>query len=134
MKRVLKQPAFWVTFFCLVFAVCTAVGSSLLNPGIAALDKFEKGMNKGKTATVVSCFTPDVQAEMKALGELGDSLFDIVDAGKLNILYGDVIKDEEGVSGVQAFLIYNQDGQCVEADYEEIDLEEVGGKVYLSAY
>ena len=71
---------------------------------------------------------------MKALGELGDSLFDITDAGKLNILYGDVIKDEEGVSGVQAFLIYNQDGQCTEADYEEIDLEEVGGKVYLSAY
>lgn len=134
MKRILKQPAFWATLFCLVFAVCIAVGSSLMNPRISALDKFEKGMNKGKPATVVSCFAPDIQAEVKALGELGNSMFDILDAGKLNILYGEVIGDEDGVSGVQAFLIYNQDGQCSEADYDEIDLQEVDGKIYLSAY
>lgn len=137
MKRVTKEPCFWIALVSFIIVIIIAVVSSAQSPGIAVLNKLEKGINKRKPDMVIACFKPEVQAELKVLGALSDDLFDLFDfsdAGEINILYGDIVTDEHDELSVQTIVLINNDGICSEAAYEVIDMEEVDGKRYLSVY
>lgn len=133
MKQVLKQPWLWIACCSFVIAIVIAIASSAFQPNVPALTALEKGINRQDLKTVLKAFTPEAQQELTLFGGLNLDFFGSDEfAGKANIIYGEPVKDEDGDVSVQAFLIYNLDGQCIEAEHVEFDLEEIDGKLYLT--
>lgn len=139
MKNILKRPSFWIALVCFGAAIALAVVSSIQKPGIPAIDRLERGMNKHDMKSIIPCFAPELQDAMRTQLSLYDGmdmdLFgDLLEDGSVNLLYGDAVMDEEGRGSVPVFLVYMKDGVCEEVDLEDMDLEEVDGKLYLVAY
>lgn len=133
MKQVLKQPWLWIACCSFVVAIAIAVISSASQPNVPALASLEKGINKQDLKTMLKAFTPEAQQELTLFGGLRLDFFSSDEyAGRANIIYGEPIEDEDGDVSVQAFLLYNLDGQCIEAEHVEFDLEEIDGKLYLT--
>lgn len=133
MKQVLKQPWLWIACCSFVIAIAIAVISSVSQPNVPALTALEKGINKQDLKTILKAFTPEAQQELTLFGGLNLDFFNSDDiTGKANIIYGEPVTDEDGDVSVQAFLLYNVGGQCIEAEHAEFDLEEIDGKLYLT--
>lgn len=133
MKQVLKQPWLWIACCSFVIAIVIAIISSVSQPNVPALAALEKGINKQDLKTMLKAFTPEAQQELTLFGGLNLDFFGSDEyAGRANIIYGEPVKDEDSDVSVQAFLLYNLDGQCIEAEHVEFDLEEIDGKLYLT--
>ena len=72
MKKVLKQPLFWLSFICFAAAIAIAVIGNVAHPRMSILAKLENGINSKSAEKVVSCMTPEAQAMVQALGCSGD--------------------------------------------------------------
>lgn len=135
MKDIVKRPQFWIAMGSLLLAVSLAVVSSIVRPGISVLDKFEHGINKLDTKEIISCFPPDVQAEITRndIDSL-NAFAEIQSDNKINIIYEDAAAGDGGGLSVSAFIIQNQGNQCVSVECQVIDLESIDGKLYLPVY
>ncbi len=136
MKQVLRQPLFWISCCFFLAAAALSVISGVSQPDIPAMSKMEKGINRQDLKTMLRAFAPSVQEELALAAslEIGDLFPEEFRSAEVNVIYGEPVTDESGETTVQAFMILNRDGTCVEADCEEIMLEEVDGKLYLSAF
>lgn len=133
MKQVLKQLWLWIACCSFVIAIAIAIISSVSQPNVPALTALEKGINKQDIKTMLKAFTPEAQQELTLFGGLSLDFFSADKfEGKANIIYGEPIKDEDGDALVHAFLLYNLEGQCIEVEHVEFDLEEIDGKLYLT--
>lgn len=136
MKNILKQFSFWIALVCFGAAIALAVVSSIRNPGIPAIDRLERGMNKHDIKSIIPCFSPEVQEVLRAELSLYDSMDmdmfgELLEDHSVNLIYGETITDQEGDSTVPVFMVYMKDGICEDADLDDIDLVEVDGKLYL---
>lgn len=135
MKNVVKQPFFLIACASFLLAICIAVISGISQPKVPVLEKLEKGMNKRKLETVLSCFPPEERALYSGLAALGGSFEDLFgDAEKVNIIYSEPVEDENGNISVIAAVLDFQDGMCVDAEVEKMELVESDGELYLSGF
>lgn len=133
MKNSVKRPQFWLAVVSLLSALCLAVVSSIVYPRISVLDKLKKGINKHDTSAMVSCFLPDVQAELTRNGiDVLNTFEKVRNDNQINIIYGEAVADDNGNSSVPAFIIYNQGKQCTGVECQVFSLESIDGKLYMS--
>lgn len=131
----MKQPFFWIAVSSFVIAIAIAVISSITQPELSVLKNMEKGYNKADIQAIVSCYPPEIQAEMQVLlttfGGVTD-YFDLENGEKINILSGPVITDADGDKSVHVFVISDINNVFSDLESTTLDLVEVDGKIYLA--
>ncbi len=135
MKKIWKQPFFYIACISFLLAICVGVVSSVSQPKVSVLEKWEKGVNKGSQKILISCFPPEQQALLTGMAALGAGLEDMTgDMGKVTLIYSQPVEDEDGNMTVVVAALEYRDGQCVDLDVEHMELTEVNGKLYLSDF
>lgn len=139
--KLIKQPFFFVGIGSVLFAIVIAVVSSLLNPSVAVLNKFEKALNKGDEKLMAKCFSPSVDKELLGLDSMVsdmDSMLSMMGMkGKITyeILAGEPVEetDEDGVvtKKVPTVMVMKVAGEVVNVTAEDMELFTESGKDYF---
>lgn len=137
MKKVLKQPLFWLSFICFAAAIAIAVIGNAAHPGMSILAKLENGINSKSAEKVVSCMTPEAQAMVQALGGLDalgtEELFGSMN-GKIHIVTGAVEEADDAITVTGYIIGYGTDGSYLDTESQEFDIVVIDGKQYLQDY
>ena len=139
--KLFKQRFFYVGVFSLLCAIAIAIVSSMLNPSVAVINKFEKAMNKGDVKLMEKCFSPSVDKDMLGLDYLAtgmQSMASMLGAKgkvKYEILTGEVVEEtnEDGkvIKYVPTVTVIKVGNEVMSVSAENMELFTESGKDYI---